>query len=324
MFGIDKNNTVFYKDPVTGDVVPYYGHVYYKEYLAWLSDMKQKGYVTGLPGVNPWVDELASSLSTGKYGFCNMRISRINTNYGNDVGTWPPMSILENIDSKARFVITSPMGENGGLITYGYTPAQSNRAFIFGIDVTDAKLERILQLYEYSCFGEDWFKYRFGIENVHYKWSGEPFKSAMIMTPLDKIPKKYKGTVDMGQFGNTNFHVDSDISMNYEPTWVQFAEYFYSRYTFDEIFLRPYKLYDRSTMPLEVYEEFRLLYQATSAQVFAVRNDLEGRMNRGEIANMDAEWSQYIDQLYAAGLEDWIKIWNRDDIKTYSELVNPK
>jgi hypothetical protein len=324
MFGIDKNNNVFYLDELTGNVVPYYAHSYYRDYLVWLSQMLEKGYVKTLPGLDAAVDELASALSTGKFGFFNMRISRINTNYGNDVGTWPPLTILENIDPQARFVITPYMGENGGLIPYGYTPAQSNRAFIFGADVSDKKMARILQLYEYSCFGEDWMRYRFGIEGVHYKWSGEPYKSAMIFTPLDKIPKKYAGSVDMGQFGNTNFHIATGAVMNYEPTFLQWMEYYHSRYTYDEILLRPYKLYDYSTMPIEVYEEFQKLYQETGSQIFAVRNDFTNRVMKGGVANINAEWSQYLEQLYSAGLEDWIEIWNSDRIITYSDLVNPK
>jgi hypothetical protein len=252
-----------------------------------------------------------------------MRISRINTNYGNDVGTWPPMTILTNIDPTARFVITPYTGVNGGLIPYGYTPAASNRAFIFGNEVTDKKMIRILQMYEYSCFSDDWMRYRFGIEGIHYKWSGEPLKSAMVFTPLEKIPKKYAGTVDMGQFGNTNFIINSGASLNYEPTYLQWYDYYYARYTQSDLLLRPYKLYDRSTMPNEVYEKFTKLYQETSAQVFAVRNDFEARTRRGEIADINTEWTQYLDQLYAAGLEDWIEIWNSDEIITYEELVTP-
>ncbi len=323
MFGFDKNNSLYYKDDLTGNVVPYYAHTYYRDYLIWLNEMKEKGYVTGLPGLDTAVNELASSLSTGKYGFFNMRISRINTNYGNDVGTWPPMTILNNIDSSARFVITPYMGENGGLIPYGYTPAASNRAFVFGGEVSDAKMARILQLYEYTCFSDDWMRYRYGIEGVHYKWSGEPFQSALVFTPLDKIPKKYAGTVDMGQFGNTNFHIGTGATMNYEPTYLQWYDYYYDRFTQSDLLLRPYKLYDRSTMPNDTYEEFRLLYTETSPQVFAVRKDFEARTGKGEISNINTEWSQYLDQLYAAGLEDWIEIWNSDDIMTYEELVTP-
>jgi hypothetical protein len=86
----------------------------------------------------------------------------------------------------------------------------------------------------------------------------------------------------------------------------------------DRFWIRPDKYYARFMMPEDKYEDFKKLKDETQLQIDAVRNDFMNRLFSGQIAKIDTEWEQYIQQLYAAGLEEWVKIWNSDDVKEYS------
>ena len=70
-------------------------------------------------------------------------------------------------------------------------------------------------------------------------------------------------------------------------------------------------------MTAEQFDTFKELRDTTNDQITAVRNDFNKKVNEGQIANLNAEWSTYIEQLYANGLEDWVEFWNDDNIKTY-------
>ena len=74
---------------------------------------------------------------------------------------------------------------------------------------------------------------------------------------------------------------------------------------------------DPLTMPADKYEEFRDLRDQTNSQIAAVHNDFLKRVWSGQIVNIDSEWEQYIDQIYAAGLSDWAEFWSSDEIKTF-------
>ena len=58
----------------------------------------------------------------------------------------------------------------------------------------------------------------------------------------------------------------------------------------------------------------------TLPQINTVHNDFVNKVFNGQIANIHTEWEQYIEQIYAAGLEEWVKIWNDPAIPTYENF----
>ena len=114
--------------------------------------------------------------------------------------TYPPQNILLNTDENARFVM-GPIfrGPDGTLVdmTYDIDPYGTGtyRIQMIGAQVDDAKLERIFAILQYTTFHSEeiWYRYKYGIEGIHYKWSGEPYVSAMIATPTAELPPEYQG-----------------------------------------------------------------------------------------------------------------------------------
>jgi putative aldouronate transport system substrate-binding protein len=323
MFGFDQDASHFYKDPVTGDYVPYFAYTPYKDNLSFLMRMLDKGYMRWIPGELAYHLELRAIWNTGKVGFMNTlgapRVLGLGYSDGNE---WPPANILNNVDPNATFVITPVPGENGN-----FRPHQafnwSTMMYLVG-NVSDEKLARIFQMIEYAYFGEDWMRYKWGIEGVHYQWSGESMNSPIIFTDPEKIPPKYagKGTTAFGQFGNLNFIDNINVYFNFDAFYIQFIEY-WNQYSpdgwfGDSLWILPDKLYSQYTMPADKYEEFTELRNETNSQINTVHSEFTKRVWGGQISNIDSEWEQYIDQIYAAGLSEWVKFWNSDDIKTYN------
>lgn len=320
MFGFDQNGNHFYKDPVSGDYVPYYAYTPYKENLIFLQDMLDAGYMRWIPGEKAYHLELREIWNTAKTGFINtLGPPRILGLGYNDGDQWPPANILDNTDPDATFVIT-PVSGSGKFAPYQPFPWDSKN-YVVG-DVSDEKLARIFQLIEYSYFGENWTRYKWGIEGIHYTWYAEPFQSPIIFTEADKIPPKYagKGTTMFGQFGNGNFIDNLTTYYNYDAHAVQYIEY-WNKYgggwDNPDLWINPDKYYDMLTMPAGKYDEFKKLRDETNSQIAAVHSDFLSRVRGGQIANIDTEWEQYIEQIYAAGLDQWVEFWNNDEIKTF-------
>ena len=55
------------------------------------------------------------------------------------------------------------------------------------------------------------------------------------------------------------------------------------------------------------------------SQITPIVNDFKSRALKGEIANFNTEWSQYIDQLYSAGLQKLIdEIFNNPEYEKFN------
>lgn len=324
LFGFDKDDNHFYKDPVTGDYVPYYAYTSYKEALKFVVEMLDRGYMRRVPGREEYTNELFSIWKTGKTGFMNALGGSSILGYNEQAVNRPPLSILQS-EPEARFVVTPVPGKSGKFRPYWTFNWNASYTYPVGIHVSDEKLIRLMQLLEYAYFGEEQLRYKLGIEGVHYIWSGEPFKSTILLEDPETIPPKYTGlgTTVFGHFGNINFVSDNKVYFNYDSFTSQFINYYehYNQggYYTDNIWIRPDKYYSEFTMPAKLYKEFKALREETGDQINAVHDDFVQKVWDGQIKNMDTEWKQYIEQIYAAGLDSWVKIWNNNQIRTYDK-----
>jgi hypothetical protein len=325
MFGFHNSASHLYLDPVTGDYVPYYAYIPYRDMWNFLKEMLDKGYVNRVPGLVSGHTEPMQLWATGKYGLVFTPYNRI-FGYLPSAEGWPPKTIVEGLDPDATFVITRPMGA-GKYVPYGEF-GYSTYDYVVGKQVDDEKLERLFMLLEYSYFGENWFRYKFGIEGIHYKWAGEPWNSEIFMTPLDMIPVKYRGegivagTGTWGVFGNLHFIPDVNTYLSYNPYIVAKIEYwnefFPGGYYSHDLWIRPDKLLSSATMPTDLYDEFVKLKNESNADITAVHKDFMNRLYEGQVINIYEEWTQYIDQIYAAGMAEWVEIFNNEEFRTYS------
>ena len=151
-----------------------------------------------------------------------------------------------------------------------------------------------------------------GIEGVHYKWSGEPWQSAMIVTPPEKIPEKYR----KGGWWGGSFSLELPI---YSREGFRQLLLFHMEYRWAEKYcIEPYKYTNLMNMGADMYEAYQEDWSEVSETINAAIADFRTRCWEGEIADISAEWEQYVDQLYSAGLEDLINTYyNNDDFQVY-------
>ena len=178
LFGFVEDQNYLYKDPATGNVVPYYAYTPFKDYLKWISDMLQKGYMRKLPGIDYWYTEYQQVSLTNRVGIMQINGGGYLNLNSDAYRVLPPQNILLNTDENARFVI-GPMfrGPNGVAVnkTYNIDPFGTGtwRVQMVGSQVSDAELERILRLLQYTVFSSQdiYLRYQYGIEGIHWKWA---------------------------------------------------------------------------------------------------------------------------------------------------------
>lgn len=325
LFGYVEDENYFYLDSETKDYVPYFAYSNYRECLKFLTQMLDRGFMRSLPGNHATEEELLAVWKNGKTGFMNAFSGASILGYDDQAENRPPFSILHS-DPDAIFVVTSAPGVEGKLKpnrTFDWNPETT---YSVGIQVSDEKLERLMQILEYAYFGEQWLRYKLGIEGVHYAWSGEPLQSSIIMDQPENIPPKYSGlgTRVFGQFGNIDFVGDIKTYFEYDSFTTQFVTFFehYNQggYYANNFWIRPGKYYSEHTMSKLLYDRFMVTKEKTYGDVMTVHQDFLKKVWAGEIIHMDDEWNEYLHQIYGAGLKAWVEIWNNKQIDTYDKL----
>jgi hypothetical protein len=317
-FGMAGNNpTYLYKDKLTGDIVPYYAFEGYRDFLQWRKEALEKGYIRKLPGQEAWLSEKKMINNMGVHGFYEFDKQNI---FSADVEVSltinPPGPLLLK-DSEAKILFfpgfEGPMGI-GGNSRYRMHPV-TGASWTFGAGVSDEKLIRILQFMEYTHFDsrETYLRYQYGIEGIHWKWEGEPYKSSIFRFGDDQIPEEYRTPAVMFRFNSNKFLMDMELF-----TSGTYFNNFYQRFkeanNWDQYLIWPDKIIDRMWMTDETWEVYDKLNQEYSSSIDAVRNDFYNRVDKGQVADINAEWQAYIEALYSAGLGEIIeKVFNNDE-----------
>ena len=327
MFGVTSYYTTWlHYDEASGNYVPPYATSGWRDFLVFINDMLSKGYMNYMQNVtetNDYLGNFYGCLNTGAYGHFPLdALYNMNPGYPAWVRDWVPNGLLSK-DPGAQFVIlpviVGPDGK-GGNRRYLDTPFRDGAwgTWSFGASCTDEKLDRCLALLRYTHFtDEGFYRYYYGLENVHYKWSGEPYNSAIIATDITKIPKQYTSNAIQAIFATDKFLTDF-------KKWSMVSEFFYTLCEFQiendwfvNYTLEPDKLISRLFMGNDMYDEYIKLRDTIQSDILTVSNDFRNKAFQGELANINAEWSTYIDQLYAAGLEEYVKIFNREEFKLF-------
>jgi putative aldouronate transport system substrate-binding protein len=325
LFGFVHDLNYLYEDPVSGDVVPKYAYTPYRDYLAWVSEMITKGYFGRLPGQQSWSLEYYAATATNKVGIMQVHRNAYMMPSNDTYAVQPPINILLEADPNARFLVGILFqGPNGP--TTGYTYAidaygvGKSRVDMFGIQVTDEKMARILQILEYTTFSsyDNYLKFKSGLEGVHWKWAGEPYLSPRITTPEADLPPEYRGWPSTFSLWVSWSEADESTKIAEATGYWDFPKYAYAYNLYEKYACIPKKYISAVYMGQEMYDEYMEKYNALFPAIRTVINDFKNRALNGAIADFNSEWVQYIDQIYAAGLGELIKdYYNNPDYKDY-------
>lgn len=325
LFGFVHNTNYLYKDPATGNVVPKTAYTPYRDYLAWISDNLTKGYMVPRPGVEGWVAEYQAMSGTNKYGIYGANGGGYLSLNSDTYRVYPPQNILLTVDPEARFVI-GPMfrGPEGILVdmTYNIDPYGTGtyRVQQIGAQVDDGKLERICRILQYTTFSniDNWHRYKYGIEGIHWKWSGDPYISAIIATPTAELAEEYRGQLNVFGLWNYPSQVQKQIDNATKNGYWAYMPYMHANGLFEKYALDPLKYISEAYMGRELYAAYTKEIADINAQLNPIINDFKNRALKGEVANFNTEWTQYIDQLYANGLQTLIdKYYNNPEFAEY-------
>lgn len=92
-------------------------------------------------------------------------------------------------------ILPPPIGPTGQQGARAYTPigALGFDRQMFSKKVSDAKLAKILQIIDYARCGtlENWVYSLYGKPDVHFTWSGEPWKSTPTVKKPEEVPAGY-------------------------------------------------------------------------------------------------------------------------------------
>jgi hypothetical protein len=310
-----------------GDIPDYFfAPVGWRDFLVFINDMLSKGYMTYLvnSGGADFHYNFYAHFNQGAFGhfpldvYANMNPANIER-----INNWFPNGLLEN-DPEATFLIVprlvGPDGK-GGNKRYVNVPFRDGATgtWTFGAGCDDEKLERCMALLRYTHFTDEaFYRYFYGIENVHYKWSGEPYNSAIIATEYSKIPKKYTaGASTQKIFATDKFLMDFKKWSMLSEFFYQICNYQIEHEWFIKYTIEPDKLVHRLYMGDEKYDEFIKLRQEINSDILTVANDFRNKAFKGELADINAEWSYYIEALYRAGLEQYVEYFNDESFGLY-------
>jgi hypothetical protein len=315
-FGIIASDDQFlYRDFVTGDVVPYFAHSSYKEYMRWMTDMRKLGYVK--TGPTPADERALQSLwAGGKVGIMSIGLSSI-LSPADEENAFAPW---KGSDDTAVYVIfpaiKGPEREFGTKrLTLEAMSEEKGKVFTFGSEVSDEKLIRIFTIWN-DCFSDPYSEFSYtlssGIEGIHYVWSDVPFKSPKITVPEDKVPNRYK----MGGFWLGNYFGVEDyfeypgkrdlLFFIYKSKWTK-------KYT-----VEPYKIINPRQMGA-LYEKYLADYDAVKEAVEEKVRAFEKRVWNYEIKDFNAAWDTYMAELYEAGLGSIVeKYYNSLEFPSYT------
>ncbi|HBN84376.1 MAG TPA: hypothetical protein DDZ89_11080 [Clostridiales bacterium] len=314
LFGFVHDLKYLYKDPVTGDIVPKYAYTPYKDYLAWVSDSITKGYMTTLAGKESWVLEYEQLTATNKVGIFSIVSDGYIYLNSTSYQVFPPQNIfLQEKFKDERFVIgpmfKGPDGK-GVNMTYGIDPygEGSYRVQLIGAQVDDGKLERICNILQYTTFSsqENYVRYNSGIEGVHFKWAGEPYKSNMIKTAVADLAEEYRGQLKVFSLFYTPSTVQQQIDNALKDGYWWFMPFMHYNGLFEKYALNPEKHLSEAYMGRELYAEYVDANATANQELNPIIADFKSRALSGQIANLNTEWSEYIDQLYANGLQKMV------------------
>jgi hypothetical protein len=265
----------------------------YKDFLKLFADWHKKGYVdpefTTLNLNKSWEKFAAGKMGSAQVSFL---LASLVPGYTNR----PPGNLLAK-DPNAKILFTPPViGANGQQGAASSQPVNSlNYDFIISKNVSDEKLARILQIFDYINFDkEGTVLTSFGVEGKHFKWEGAPYQSAAVA--LDGILPE--GNTGLTYYNHVNY-TDEFLTYMYPKETVKLIrDYFGAKDLGMKKNLRPYKfdLYEEQP-PFDSNKLTKIITIGTEYMFKAIAN----------MQDIDSTWDAYVKSWNDNGGKDWLE-----------------
>ncbi|WP_262679823.1 ABC transporter substrate-binding protein [Paenibacillus sp. J5C2022] len=277
-----------------GQVTGYAISQSYKAFLKHMAQLYQKGLLdpefTTLNRAKSW-----EKFAAGKYGAAQVQVQA--------AGLMPftfnrPPGNLVQKDPAAKFLFTPPpIGPDGRQGSAAYRPVDGfGYAMVVKKDVSDEKLARILQIFDYINFDKEGLMLsQFGDEGVDYTWEGEPYQSAVVPIETAEADREKQG---IGYYNLSIQH--GNVAAYYVNEGVtKLTELFFGSNEGRDIVYRPYRWdYFNQTK----YEDLNTTY---GAQLKTVTDEFLFKSITGEV-DVDAAWDDYVTSWRGSGGDDML------------------
>lgn len=296
-FGLSNLNNVL----EDGKAVPYYLSTAYRDYLAFVSDLYNKGLVDPEVATQD-LNKAWEKFTAGQIGWQTLSIYYIDPLYTDR----PPFSVFGRFP-EAKVLITPPMiGADGSQVAPQYVNSAFAYTWYVGRQVDDDKLARILSLYDALSFDEEVFVTTcFGFAGETFDWEDEPYNSAALMKTDLSVEKKAQLLT-----GLYTSLVVPDMLKFRQPKALKVVQDFTNSPA--GLAMTSYPAYVS-----DVYNEYAADSKALSekfASAGADRTALKEKFYMDAITGGDVMggWDKYIADMYAAGgLEEEIELINK-------------
>jgi len=202
------------------------------------------------------------------------------------------MSIIER-NPEAKVLVTPPLyGPDGtrGVPSYEpVTPLNVNRGTLIGKQVSDKKLNRILEIHDWMNFDlEAMVLANFGQPGVHLDWAGEPYKSK----PINR--EGINAEEQAIQHYPAHMKHETMMPLMFGGTPGRMAEIFISTAEGQKVMIRPYRwdLFDETN--------HRQVQKTYGADLNTIASEYFYKAITGEI-EIDPTWDEYVKTWLQAG-----------------------
>jgi hypothetical protein len=265
-----------------GKVTDYAISKNYKEFLKHMASQYKNGLIdpefTTLNRAKSW-----EKFAAGKYGAAQVQVQAA----GMVPFTFnrPPANLVLK-DSNAKILFTPPpIGFQGQQGSAAYTPVDGfGYAMVVKKDVSDEKLARILQIFDYINLDKDGLMFtQFGEEDKDFSWEGEAYKSAVLPKQAAEADREKDGinyyNLPIQQGNVTAYYTNASV--------LKLTDLFFGTDKGREMAYRPFKWdYFNQTK----YNELNTKY---GAKLKTITDEFLFKSITGEI-NVDSAWDAYV------------------------------
>ncbi|MNI18234.1 Lipoprotein LipO precursor [compost metagenome] len=264
----------------------------YKEFLKYMASLNKKGYIdpefTTLNRAKSW-----EKFAAGKYGAAQVQVQGA----GMVPFTFnrPPANLILK-DPNAKFLFTPPpIGYKGQQGSAAYTPVDGfGYAMVIKKDVSDEKLARILQIFDYINLDKEGLMLTaFGEEGKDYSWEAAPYKSAVLPKQTAEADREKDG------IGYYNLPIQlGDVNAYYSNAAVaKLTDMYFGADAGRNIAYRPFKWdYFNQTK----YNELNTKY---AAKLKTITDEFLFKSITGEL-DVDSAWDAYVKNWRSSGGEE--------------------
>jgi hypothetical protein len=289
MFGVTVNTV-----HENGSAVAWFASERYRKLLEFMFRLIDKGGIA--TGMQEWSDISKGVFNDGGHGWFNENIQYVFHPWSS------PIIKNKTLPSTAKYLITPPEIASSGIQGVTGQPAakmreiQDTRYWCIGAHVSDAKLARILRIWDAVSFEPDLYVLtNFGIEGEDFNWAGKPFDSPALKTDKkDEYLELFASEVLDGNAGKYIYSFGSEVLYNFAVSERG-----------QSMVLVPYKNeftgeFDDERAAVEALYPFEDLR--------AVHDRFYDALIRGT-KDIHRSWDEYMDELFAAGLAEWHKFF---------------